>query len=1171
MNEAPSVRDILHRLAVRPREKLNLRLNSYIKGDTVLHATVNGIENEHIDLVRDGDFKFLYLIHPEGSKTVQLYTVQTKEPLSSDDSNGKTHYVVVNGDRHRLSGKTLVMLTIIYAVYTGCSKIDLEDQTGCAHRNAGETLDHCSRKKAMKYHCKFSKTGTLPQLDKFSYYKQFGFNDTKPESLNCDSIDSKFRHSYDMSLRLVRLDALKRLFAPYLSMKMINFLLLSKERVHQLLKKFRRTIGISINTHVASFGLKETANWTAKRGETYTKARDKFVNELAKHGTNELMDKTLEELNKAIKDKKAYLCQQKIDELKGLMKSKPKKKEKTKKTKASRSSNNDHTDDDDDLSDDDDGEHVDFKNLIKNRMLQNGASIKNNTSPDESMERTKRINTKNTVKVPILKKTTSKKQKHRDDNKDNKLREQINLVLKEVDLTKYPKLNEKVEELNVRDSGTPEFKKIVTGIQNDGEYKVLKRQYEVSSRLRLEKEKSKSKVQNIQSTASETTETTDDQSDSATKTDDQSESATKNDDHSESDSEDVKNNFLQRYLDGWKEGKVSTATLNEIGNECKNINDKLAKLFIEYKENDDLDLNSFLAFVLIINKQPSRSIRKYLQISDFKRTLKYITDEIEANIDDEDGEPLFELNDISKIEPLYVNDNSGKTLFNYKPKDQIISVVGFPLYGNYSFLKNDFTEKDVDKYQLNAILRNDDSFNNCATFILKFNKSGDPFVDGKELFYGNQFFNFQNFVRSRDQRNEAVCVLAVDDYYEFFIVCKEKKQFYLSRTSAIDTKLFEYISNQLKRIIGDDYNEVIFSANRVHKKSGFGTLMDASSIIDSISKGASSIELNRPGKVGVKKTEDKYWKILRDVDEKYKEDINDQCNIVAKCAIDTLKPVHLDLISLKDGLKKMWPTTDRTAINRSSKRPKKGEKIHVSPNILKSPFTRSPFASPNVHSPVLVQRLEGKRAAKNGSLSRSPTDRSPVLPAEKQSRDTYLKQNQTPETRLKKRDKELRRQRRNKKFQRDFKTEMKISMEKKCIRRGEFRRLIKSILTEIADKDKPQTKWKKNAVEALHESAEDYLIGIFGDANVCANHRKSEEVSFRDFLLAFQLRHENNVIKAMEVDSNEKAIANLHDNDAQRKEKNKREKILSQFNDSININPSKKRKLIKKKDAVKKT
>jgi hypothetical protein len=542
-------------------------------------------------------------------------------------------------------------------------------------------------------------------------------------------------------------------------MKMINFLLLSKERVHQLLKKFRRTIGISINTHVASFGLKETANWTAKRGETYTKARDKFMDELAKHGTNELMDKTLEELNKAIKDKKAYLCQQKIDELKGLMKSKPKKKEKTKQTKASRSSNNDHTDDDD-------GENVDFKNLIKNRMLQNGASIKNNKSPDESVERTKRINTKNTGKVPILKKTTSKKQKHRDDNKDNKLREQINLVLKEVDLTKYPKLNGKVEELNVKDSGTPEFKKLVTGIQNDGEYKVLKRQYEVSSRLRLEKEKSKSKVQKIQSTASETTETSDDQSDSATKTDDQSDSATNNDDQSdsatntddqsesatntddqsESDSEDVKNNFLQRYLDGWKEGKVSTATLNEIGNKCKNINDKLAKLFNEYKENDDLDLNSFLAFVLIINKQPSRSIRKYLQISDFKRTLKYITDEIEANVDDEDGEPLFELNDISKIEPLYVNDNSGKTLFNYKPKDQIISVVGFPLYGNYSFLKNDFTEKDVDKYQLNAILRNDDSFNDCATFILKFNKSGDPFVDGKELFYGNQFFNFKNFV-----------------------------------------------------------------------------------------------------------------------------------------------------------------------------------------------------------------------------------------------------------------------------------------------------------------------------------------------------------------------------------------------------------------------------------------
>ena len=50
--------------------------------------------------------------------------------------------------------------------------------------------------------------------------------------------------------------------------------------------------------------------------------------------------------------------------------------------------------------------------------------------------------------------------------------------------------------------------------------------------------------------------------------------------------------------------------------------------------------------------------------------------------------------------------------------------------------------------------------------------------------------------------------------------------------------------------------------------------------------------------------------------------------------------------------------------------------------------------------------------------------------------------------------------------------------------------------------------WAKGAVDALHEAAENYLVGMMEDANLLAIHAKRYTIQSRDIQLACRIRGE---------------------------------------------------------------
>ncbi|CAH8336850.1 unnamed protein product [Eruca vesicaria subsp. sativa] len=66
-----------------------------------------------------------------------------------------------------------------------------------------------------------------------------------------------------------------------------------------------------------------------------------------------------------------------------------------------------------------------------------------------------------------------------------------------------------------------------------------------------------------------------------------------------------------------------------------------------------------------------------------------------------------------------------------------------------------------------------------------------------------------------------------------------------------------------------------------------------------------------------------------------------------------------------------------------------------------------------------------------------------------------------------------------------------------------FIRLVRSI---TLDRAKPQvTRWTAEALVALQEAAEDYLVGLFSDSMLCAIHAKRVTLMRKDFELARRL------------------------------------------------------------------
>ena len=66
-------------------------------------------------------------------------------------------------------------------------------------------------------------------------------------------------------------------------------------------------------------------------------------------------------------------------------------------------------------------------------------------------------------------------------------------------------------------------------------------------------------------------------------------------------------------------------------------------------------------------------------------------------------------------------------------------------------------------------------------------------------------------------------------------------------------------------------------------------------------------------------------------------------------------------------------------------------------------------------------------------------------------------------------------------------------------------RLVREIGDEQAEKS---VRWEENALLAVHEAAEAYLIGLFEDANLLAIHGKRVTIAGRDMQLALRIRRE---------------------------------------------------------------
>jgi histone H3 len=73
--------------------------------------------------------------------------------------------------------------------------------------------------------------------------------------------------------------------------------------------------------------------------------------------------------------------------------------------------------------------------------------------------------------------------------------------------------------------------------------------------------------------------------------------------------------------------------------------------------------------------------------------------------------------------------------------------------------------------------------------------------------------------------------------------------------------------------------------------------------------------------------------------------------------------------------------------------------------------------------------------------------------------------------------------------------------------RAPFQRVVRSICGHI-DSD---LRFQAQALMALQEAAEAYLVGIFEDTNLCAIHAKRVTVQRHDMILARRIRGDHNI------------------------------------------------------------
>ena len=74
------------------------------------------------------------------------------------------------------------------------------------------------------------------------------------------------------------------------------------------------------------------------------------------------------------------------------------------------------------------------------------------------------------------------------------------------------------------------------------------------------------------------------------------------------------------------------------------------------------------------------------------------------------------------------------------------------------------------------------------------------------------------------------------------------------------------------------------------------------------------------------------------------------------------------------------------------------------------------------------------------------------------------------------------------------------------LRKLPFSRLVREILREYFARPGWEFRWQAQAMLAIQEAAESYLVRLFEDANLCAIHAKRVTIMRRDIQLARRIR-----------------------------------------------------------------
>ncbi|KAM3417498.1 hypothetical protein BST61_g5740 [Cercospora zeina] len=69
-----------------------------------------------------------------------------------------------------------------------------------------------------------------------------------------------------------------------------------------------------------------------------------------------------------------------------------------------------------------------------------------------------------------------------------------------------------------------------------------------------------------------------------------------------------------------------------------------------------------------------------------------------------------------------------------------------------------------------------------------------------------------------------------------------------------------------------------------------------------------------------------------------------------------------------------------------------------------------------------------------------------------------------------------------------------------------FSRLVREVCMNVAPPGSEVTRWQSQAIQALQEAAEAFLVHLFEDSNLCAIHAKRVTIMQKDIQLARRIR-----------------------------------------------------------------